>query len=192
VTPVVVKVGGSLYDLPDLGPRLRAWLSTLPEKEVVLVPGGGALADGVRDLDRQHRLGEEASHWLALRALSVQAHFLAALLPNAVVVDTLAGCRAVWQADKVAVLDGHAFARDDEASERRLPHRWSATSDSLAARVAEVAGAARLVLLKSVNAPPGVNWSEAGRRGLVDDCFAGIVRRARLEVSVVNLRAWGR
>ena len=26
---LVSKVGGSLYDLPDLGPRLRAWLAGL-------------------------------------------------------------------------------------------------------------------------------------------------------------------
>src|SRR5262249_50947889 len=81
---VVVKVGGSLYDLPGLGARLRAWLERLPSREVLLVPGGGPAADVVRDLDRLHRLGEEAAHWLALRALSVNARFLAALLPGAV------------------------------------------------------------------------------------------------------------
>lgn len=51
---VVVKVGGSLFDLPDLGPRLRAWLKTLRTADVLLVPGGGPTADVVRSLDRAH------------------------------------------------------------------------------------------------------------------------------------------
>src|SRR5262245_30988403 len=111
MTPdVVVKVGGSLYDLPDLGPRLRAWLGQRPELAPLLVPGGGAVVDFVRNLDRRHRLGEEASHWLALRGLTLQAHFLAALLPNAVVVNAPCGCSGLGRR-QIAVLDGYAFAR---------------------------------------------------------------------------------
>src|SRR5262245_19403362 len=84
--PIVVKVGGSLYDLPDLGPRLQRWLDALHTRSILIVPGGGALADAVRDLDQIHGLGEETAHWLALRALTLNAYFLAALLPGAVVV----------------------------------------------------------------------------------------------------------
>ena len=36
---VVVKVGGSLYDLPDLGVRLRHFLDKLADADVVLVTG---------------------------------------------------------------------------------------------------------------------------------------------------------
>ena len=78
--PIVVKVGGSLFDLPGLGSRLVSWLETLPHSEVLLVAGGGVAADVVRQLDRCHGLGEETSHWLALRALSLTAHLLASLL----------------------------------------------------------------------------------------------------------------
>src|SRR5207248_2464665 len=83
---LVVKVGGSLYDLPDLGPRLHAFLRSLDRPEVLLIPGGGPTADVVRDLDRRHGLGEETAHWLALHALAVNAHFLAALVPGGAVV----------------------------------------------------------------------------------------------------------
>ena len=78
----IVKVGGSLYDLPDLGSRLLRFLGELSASRVVIVPGGGPAAEQVRQWDAVHRLGEEASHWLALRATSVNAHFLASLLPT--------------------------------------------------------------------------------------------------------------
>ena len=45
---IVVKVGGSLYDLPDLGPRLRRFLDGLDDPDRLVVPGGGAAADVVR------------------------------------------------------------------------------------------------------------------------------------------------
>ena len=67
----VVKVGGSLFDHPKLGAGLRAYLESLAPAEVLLVPGGGGVADAVRELDRVHALGGEAAHWLALRSLGV-------------------------------------------------------------------------------------------------------------------------
>src|SRR5437016_6173909 len=78
----VLKVGGSLYGLPDLPARLRKLLADLNTERVVLFPGGGAAADAVRELDRMHRLGEDAAHWLALRALTVNAYFLNRILPE--------------------------------------------------------------------------------------------------------------
>jgi aspartokinase-like uncharacterized kinase len=190
----VVKVGGSLYELPGLATRLQEWLVAEWNSGfgVVLVPGGGATADVVRDLDRRHGLGEDKSHWLALRALTVNAHFLAWLLPYAYVIGDLPECGAAWRSGHVPVLDPHEFARADEGRAGRLPRTWAATSDSLAARVAVVTGARHLVLLKSVTIPAGVDWTEAGRLGLVDDLFAGVLRQAPadLEVTAVNLRAW--
>src|SRR5262249_4888855 len=133
---VVVKVGGSLYDLPDLATRLRRWLDALAVADVLLVPGGGAAADVIRDLDKRHRLGEEQSHWLALRALTLNAHILAELLPGAGVVHLPR--RGSPPTGGPAVLDALAFLRWDEDAHpaQRLPHRWDATSDAVAARVA--------------------------------------------------------
>ncbi len=188
---LVVKVGGSLYDLPDLGPRLRGWLAAAGPHPL-LVPGGGPTADVVRAFDARHRLGEETGHWLALRSLGLNARFLAALLPGAAVVETPEECRPVWDRQGIAVLDAHAFAAADERRPGRLPHLWEVTSDSVAARVADLAGARRLVLLKSVTIAEGMDWAEAGRHGFVDGYFARVLagRRTPLAVAAINLRQW--
>jgi aspartokinase-like uncharacterized kinase len=192
----VVKVGGSLYDLPDLGARLQDWLAVERASgwEVVLVPGGGATADLVRALDRQHGLGEERSHWLALRALTFNAHFLASLLSSACVTDDPLGCGGLREQGRIPILDIHEFARADDGREGRLPHCWAATSDSFAARVAVVMGARSLVLLKSTTIPEGVDWTDASCRGWVDGMFAEVLRQATADlcVSAVNLRSWRR
>lgn len=186
--PVVVKVGGSLFDLPDLAVRLRTFLSQLGTDPVLLVPGGGPTADAIRTLDRTHHLGEEAAHWLALHALAVNAHFLKSVLPGSQVVASPVECPALWSGTRLPILDAHAFALAEDAKSGRLPHCWEVTSDSVAARVAVVAGARRLILLKSIAIPPGTNWAEAGRHGWVDNYFGAVVRDSGLIVEAINLR----
>jgi 5-(aminomethyl)-3-furanmethanol phosphate kinase len=182
----VAKVGGSLYDFPDLRSRLRRWLAEQTDGRVLLVPGGGATADVVRRFDAAHGLGEEEAHWLAIRALAFNAAFLAALLGDTLIVeDPRAAARGI------SILDAFAFAALDERQTptRCLPHTWAATSDAVAARAAVVAGAARLILLKSVTLPQGIDWIEASRRGFVDPVFPEVIREApRLVVEAINFR----
>jgi len=177
---IVVKVGGSLYDLPDLGARLAAWLAELKTANVVLVPGGGRAADLVRACDRQHNLGEEASHWLALRALTFNAHYLASLLPGSCVIENLE------KTDKtsIPILDMHASATMVERRPDRFPRTWDVTSDSLAAQVAIVGKASELILLKSVALPEGMDWREASRQGIVDPFFSHALSMAPMDLTI--------
>jgi aspartokinase-like uncharacterized kinase len=188
LTTLVVKVGGSLFDMPALAANLRAWLLSLPTTQVILVPGGGASADVVRGLDRCHRLGEERAHWLALAALRLNACFMAAILGSARVVADFDGCKRCWINRLHAILDAHQFALQDEQKVGALPHLWSVTSDSLAARVAHALGAHQLFLLKSVTIPSDISWKEASERGFVDAFFAQAAKG--LSVCAVNFRDW--
>jgi aspartokinase-like uncharacterized kinase len=189
----VVKVGGSLYELPDLATRLRDWLAAewCSGRGVLLIPGGGSAADTVRRLDRLHELGEEKSHWLALRALALNAHFLASLLLGAEVIADVNAGNSSWAKGILPILDVHEFARRDEERPDRLPHCWAVSSDALAARVACATQAQHLVLLKSTTIPAGMDWTEAGRLGLVDEMFSEVLHQApQLRVRAVNLRTW--
>jgi aspartokinase-like uncharacterized kinase len=184
---IVVKVGGSLFDHPHLGPGLRQWLAGLGAERVLLVPGGGPVADAVRQLDTAHRLGEEKAHWLALTSLWVTAALLRDLLPGAEY-----GCHPdadrfdLLPAGTVRILDAHMFCQVDDA----LLHTWAVTTDSIAARAAVVFGASCLILLKSTDIPPGTPWDEAARRGWVDPHFPKVVAGHGLRVEAVNFRRW--
>jgi aspartokinase-like uncharacterized kinase len=184
----VVKVGGSLYDLPDL--RTKLWrLLDLVTGEAVLVPGGGPTAEAVRQLDYWQNLGEETAHWLALSALSLNAAFLEALLAPACLVFGVQDCRGRGPG-VVPILDPQRFVQADEASPDPLPHSWDVTSDSVAARFAIVSGARSLILLKSVTIPPEMSWTEASQLGFVDVMFPRLIERAgpNLRVAVLNFR----
>jgi 5-(aminomethyl)-3-furanmethanol phosphate kinase len=185
---VVVKVGGSLLDWHELPTRLASYLESRPADRVVLVVGGGRFADVLRDLDAIYSIGEVRSHALALRVLDFSAHVLADLLPGSKVVDNLTRLADAWELGRVPILAPRLFLDDDDRSPDPLPHAWSTTTDSIAARIAVRLGARELALLKSTSLPDGADRVEAARLGLVDEEFP----RAAEEVSVVsycNLRA---
>ena len=190
--PVVVKVGGSLYDYPALRTNLKRFLEELVPAQIALFPGGGQAADMVRQLDSCHELGEETSHWLAVRSLSLSAYFLAQLLaPRASVVETLGQCHGVWAAGRTAVIDPERFARADARRKDALPRTWQVTSDSLALQLVRRWRASRLILLKSTSAPAG--WPEIAASEIVDPWFERLLAdvRGTMDVSIVNLRQRG-
>ena len=185
----VVKVGGSLYDMPDLGLRLQAWLRREAGPNVLLVPGGGPTADVVRDSTAFTGSARSGRHWLALAALRLNAHFLTWLLPAATVLD-----QPERAAGGTAILDAFAFLGREKAACRkgRLPHCWAVTSDSIAARAAVVAGADQLVLLKSVTIPEGIVGKRRGNAAMSMSGSPGRCgkRPPSLRVSAVNFRDW--
>lgn len=188
----IVKVGGSLLQRPDLGPRLRRWLDTQGETAVVLLAGGGELADWVRRADRCHGLGEEAAHWVAVRTMSVTAELLGRLLPAARRVgdwsqmsDLLSGRRPGdrWILDPLDFLQAH----EPRLPGLKLGASWAVTSDSVAARLATVSGADELVLLKSADAP-ATDVPTLRAMGYVDDAFPRLAAETSA-VRFVNLAA---
>jgi aspartokinase-like uncharacterized kinase len=183
---VVVKVGGSLFDLPDLGTRLAGWLKGFKTSNILLIPGGGRTADLVRAWDRQHQLDEETSHWLALRALTFNAHFLASLLPGSPVIKNLDDSGP----GSIPILDMHAWAKMVDGLPDRFPHSWDVTSDSLAAQVAILGKVSQLILLKSVSLPESMDWREAARQRIVDPFFPQAISKApvNLTIRVVSFR----
>lgn len=168
---IVVKIGGSLT---RTGPPRRLLERMCGRPGVVLVPGGGALADQVRVMQPQMALSDGAAHRMAILAMEQMGHaFLdiaPALFPVRTLVDlaSAGGGTALWL-PAAMTLD----APD-------IPQGWDVTSDSLALWLANRLAAERLVLIKApgVDVPRSTDrardlaaWS---RQGLVDAAFATI------------------
>jgi aspartokinase-like uncharacterized kinase len=189
---LVIKVGGSLFDLPDLGERLSQLLDLAGNAETVLVPGGGAFVDVIRDLDGVHHLGQESAHQLALAAMVVSGHFLTKILANRsseLAVD-LPGFQKLWDLGKLPVVNAVAFGAMDDASTEPLQHHWDVTSDSIAARLAIYCGADELWLLKSKGVPADRDVEAAACGELVDPTFPDIIRAQKFALRIINLRHW--
>ena len=167
----VVKLGGSLLDWPEFPRRLRQWFAQQPPMPTGFIVGGGAIVDCLRDADRVHQLGEEAAHWLCIKAMSITAQMVAGLLPELTLLD----------AEQLLKLD-------QKTSNNPLPATWSITSDSIAARACTLLGADELVLLKSKSPPKFATLEELGADDYVDAYFPQASRQIA-QIRFVNLRA---
>jgi aspartokinase-like uncharacterized kinase len=187
--PLIVKVGGSLLDWREFPRELEGFLEPLRAERVVLIVGGGAMVDVLRELDSVHGIGEKRSHALALRTLDVTARILADLVPGLRAVERLDELGAAWEARTVPVLAPREFLETvDRLAPDALAETWSATSDSIAARVARALRAERLVLLKSTAPDRPVTREVASELGLVDPVFPAASAGLPV-VELVNLRS---
>jgi len=188
---IVTKVGGSLFGYEQMPERVHAWREKQPSGMTIFIGGGGDLVRPLRTAHERFGLNEESSHWLAIRAMTVTSRLLAKLL-DVELVERFEVIEQLVSARRSAscVLDVEEFLRQREPllPGCRLPCDWSATSDAIAARVAEVLPAYELVLLKSVAYPAESTLQRAADQGLVDGHFptaaAGLSR-----IRWVNLRA---
>jgi aspartokinase-like uncharacterized kinase len=188
----VVKVGGSLFGFAGFVAALNEWLAEQPPAVNVLIAGGGKLADVIREADAAWGLGDEAAHWLCVHVMGVSARLLAALLAESrweAAWDDLLELLPASDGRQPIVFCPVRFLREIEASlpPRPLPHSWSVTSDSIAARIAQVLSAEELVLLKSTDPPD----QAADRPPCVDDHFA-VAAQGLNHVQFVNLRRFPR
>ncbi len=185
----VIKVGGSLLDLPDLASRLTNFLADFSRPRPVMVCGGGPTVELIRRWDREFDLGEEASHWISVRALTVNAQVLARIVPHLRYTEALEELNDIWRAGEVPVYDSYTFLREiDEHGPHPLPRRWRVTSDSIACRLAAYLEAPEVILLKSTRVPEGISYEAAARQGLVDPHFPTVAVEVPRVVNV-NLRA---
>lgn len=165
----VVKVGGALAGSPGQLARLGQALAGASRRHrLVVVPGGGPFADQVRAFDRANRLSADAAHWMAILGMDQYAFALCDVIPESRLVEDRAGIQAAHRDGKLPVLAPARWLRATD----ELPHTWDVTSDSLAAYLATLLGADRLVMVKPVaggtelldpwftrTVPAGIRWS---------------------------------
>lgn len=169
----VVKVGGSLFDLPDLSDRLQTWLTDNGDQQNLLVAGGGKFVDHVRHMQRVHQFDDLSAHWISIETLSATALLLSSLLPGALLTDELDEARQ--SKNRVIVFQTHDWLRSVNH-----PQSWDITSDSIAAYLAVAIKANELVLLKSVD-------FISGSEDFVDGGFQAIAGEIP-RIGYVNLR----
>jgi 5-(aminomethyl)-3-furanmethanol phosphate kinase len=191
----VVKLGGSLLDLSDLPARLNAWMRTVDDSQMLVVVGGGTSADVVREMDKLHKLGEQRSHWLAIRAMEFNAHVVDAVMGDRVgMAGSLGDAELLWGEGKAAVVSPHAWLEQEEMIGKGVGHRWTFTSDSIAGHIAARVEAGRLTMLKSVLPRRDENGKVTAQmmadQRIVDAEFPGVVKGLE-EIWVCNLRSDG-
>ena len=169
----VVKLGGSLLTLPDLSYRLREWIAVQTPKTNIIIVGGGRVVDEVQHFCRLQKMGQEAEHWLCVRAMGINTQSLSWLLEDVSFVVDFEHLKRSLVGGGSCLFDAEQFLERHEPSCRGvcLPVDEIVTSDSIAARLAVVLAADELVLLKSTGLSRATTIEEAAQRRYVDGFF---------------------
>ena len=169
-SPLIVKVGGSLYNqIPDLAPILIA-----SDRPLFIIPGGGPFAD----LVRQVRVNNDAAHWMAIAAMEQYGWFISSF--------------GILTTDRIAVpltttiLLPYRCLRLTDI----LPHTWDVTSDTIAAWVAGTLHL-DLLLLKSIDGIfiNGILQEQVTglvESDIVDPCFIPFVIKNTVKTTIIN------
>ncbi len=177
--PCVVKLGGSVVR----GSQLEPWLQVVADAKqpIVIVPGGGALADEVRHCQRRLGFDDVTAHRMALLAMDQLAWAVAGLRAGLEVGVTETDLQDILRRGRVAIWapSGLIAGRPD------VEAAWRLTSDSLAVWLAGRLDALSCCLLKSI-ALTGTNLSAGALadEGIVDAAFAEMVEGTQVPCAV--------
>jgi aspartokinase-like uncharacterized kinase len=143
----VLKVGGSLAENPDSLRKLCQQLSGLAEDHnIVVVPGGGEFADTVRKLDKTYGLSDKVAHKMAILAMDQYGILLSEVTPESQVSYGLDEISNIVDEKLTIFLPSqHMFSED------LLENSWDVTSDAIAAYIASLLKAEKLVLVTDVD-----------------------------------------
>jgi aspartokinase-like uncharacterized kinase len=173
--PIVVKLGGSVVRGKELAPWLDA-IAASPEP-VVVVPGGGALADEVRACQAQLGFGDANAHRMALLAMDQLAWAVAGLRPGFAVGVTEAELNDALGRGAVAVWAPYALI----SNRNDIEDSWRLTSDSLALWLSERIGAERCYFIKSVaRSHATLGARQLAGDGVVDQAFPEMLDTSRV------------
>ena len=169
--PVVVKLGGSFA----YSAHLRDWIEALAAcaGRVVMVPGGGPFADAVRAAQAKMGFDDSAAHHMAVLAMEQYGRALISLNSSLSPADSVGAIRRTLKAARVPVWMPARMV----LAAADIAQSWDTTSDSLAAWLVGKIGAARLILVKRSELPPGrLRFEDLAAMGIVDKSLARHVR----------------
>jgi len=172
----VLKVGGSLAEGPTSLARLCQDLGVLAKNHrILIVPGGGEFADTVREFDKTYSLSNTVAHKMAILAMDQYGLFLSNITPNSYVSHSLKEISNSVKGTLPIFLPSKLMFRENP-----LEHSWDVTSDTIAAYIAGLLHAEKLVLVTDVD---GI-FSEDPKKNVDAKCIE--------ELSAKKLLGWNK
>lgn len=186
----IIKIGGSMLLRDNLASAVNHWLSAHPAEQTMIIIGGGKLIDAVRELDQNHKMASEQTHWMCVDLLTATARFAADLFGWPLITTEQQWKELVQGGKKFPDSQSHEqqptvitptvfYNRSTNVPDTQVPHDWRTTTDSIAALLAHKIDADELVLLKSCPIAKHMSLSQLADSGIVDEAFPGVAEDLR-------------
>lgn len=190
----VVKIGGSLF--PEYIDDLCHVFEKVDEK-IVLINGGGELANKIREYDTKYSYGSDANHWSAIKCMDTLAILIATHSDKIKTITSIDEIAQVHLEDKIPLLMTYNILNQIDP----LPHSWNVTSDSISAWLAGEINASKLLILTDINGIYDGNFYSK-KEGLikqispnellffnetcVDKCLPTILLKNKVDCFIIN------
>ena len=145
----VFKIGGKILDNSNNLINTIAQLTQLfvdkAIKKIILIPGGGLLANFVRSIYREFKFNDDLAHWIAIYSMDYNGIELKRKFPHLKLCDNY---EKLEQENRgmFIFLPYKYLKKHDE-----LPHTWDVTSDSITLFLAKELGLSECFLIKDVD-----------------------------------------
>jgi len=177
---IIVKVGGSLYNTPELAHWLSALAAYSLQQPIVIVPGGGPFADQVRVAQQYHHFNDETAHHMAIIAMKQFGLLLSSLAPSSQIINGNAlptSAFSIWLPD------------DELLTEPLLLKSWDSSADSIALLLADQLQAEQLLLIKH-SSTHSTSIKELTADKIIDNGFAQLFSTLSIITKIIDYKAY--
>jgi aspartokinase-like uncharacterized kinase len=173
----IIKLGGSLLTTGYLAACLQH-IESLPG-QILIVPGGGILADQVRQLQSQFGFNDVYAHRMAILAMQQMALLFKGLKPAFSEFSSIyTACDwsgvAIWSANVT------------ELDQAGIENSWDITSDSLAAWLALQLKADSLTLVKAAIIDSRASLTDLHQQNIIDTAFLQFAKQLSCPITIIN------
>ena len=166
---IIVKVGGKILEnrnnIESTLNQFKSLLSNEMLQKVIIVPGGGSLADFVRQIDDKLDIGDDLAHWMAIYAMNHNGVNLCKNFTELKCIDNydeLQSCLNSEYEKGIFVFIPYDFLSQED----QLPHNWEVTSDSITLYLTHKLKLKECYLIKDVD---GIIVNEKGQKKVIKE-----------------------
>ena len=148
-TRVIFKIGGKILenfeDLNSTISQLTKLYNNGQIQKIILIPGGGSLANFIRKVYGELKFTEELGHWMGVISMNYNGIELGKKFPD---LNTIEDINRLRKLDKgICIFLPYQFLKESD----NLPHSWDVTSDSITLFLAKELEIPYCVLIKDID-----------------------------------------
>ena len=189
----VIKIGGSFFrnDKIEILKKITEFIKENTEMKFLIVCGGGAAADLVRDFEQKENLTDRAAHFAAITAMDLNTYLLSAYFTESSFLTAELELKK-----RINLFSAQNYYRKFDP----LPHSWEVSSDSIALEIAHRLSADKLILLKQRycnnsqkrdgnTGKRTIKAEELAADGLIDSYFPLLYKKQKNNISAIIINA---
>jgi aspartokinase-like uncharacterized kinase len=146
---VIFKIGGKILEnSEDLNSTVSQLIHLYDKgiiKKIILIPGGGSLANFIRKVYSELKFTEELGHWMGVISMNYNGIELGKKFPELEVIEEI---NKLKKLDKsLCIFLPYRFLKEIDI----LPHNWDVTSDSITLFLAKELEITQCFLIKDID-----------------------------------------